>query len=599
MSKTKFSGILVLLLVVLASCFQAFAQIPQGINYQAVLRHSDGTIMQNQAVALEFTIHKSAKNGSIVYDELQNTSTNNYGLVNLLLGQGYQNPQYKAFDQIPWGSGSYFLEVTANGVPLDTSRFMTVPFAMVADSVLHGGGGSVTEIQTGTGLTGGPVTTTGTISVQNTGVTAGTYGSSTAYPVLTVNAQGQLTSAFTQALPSSLPPDGNAGGDLSGTYPNPAVVKLQGVAVSSTLPANAQVLTYNGSSWAPAPPSGYSWSLLGNAGTNPSTNFIGTTDNQALVVRVNNQKAGMIDQVNSNAFFGYQCGNNNTSGTVNMFIGQQAGYNNLTGSANTFAGYQAGWSNTNGINNMFAGYNSGHSNTSGNENSFFGHAAGYTNSGGSYNTAVGSSALYNSTGDNNTAVGRNSLNTNTSGSNNTAVGYSADVSANNLSNATAVGYNATVDASNKVRIGNTSVTSIGGQVGWTSFSDGRIKTNVLENVAGLNFITALKPVTYRIDLKKENELLGVKPAQDQNNAFSAIEQIRFSGFIAQEVDEAAKKSGYDFSGVDKSGAVMGLRYSDFVVPLVKAVQEQQAIIEQLQKQVAELQAKLNDMQNHK
>ena len=56
-------------------------------------------------------------------------------------------------------------------------------------------------------------------------------------------------------------------------------------------------------------------------------------------------------------------------------------------------------------------------------------------------------------------------------------------------------------ASNRVRIGNGSVTSIGGAVGWTNFSDERIKTNIKQDVPGLAFINLLKPVTYNFDLK--------------------------------------------------------------------------------------------------
>ena len=61
---------------------------------------------------------------------------------------------------------------------------------------LDGGSyGSVTQINTGTGLTGGPITTTGTISIANTTVTAGTYGLANSVATFTVNAQGQLTNA--------------------------------------------------------------------------------------------------------------------------------------------------------------------------------------------------------------------------------------------------------------------------------------------------------------------------------------------------------------------------------------------------------------------
>ena len=77
----------------------------------------------------------------------------------------------------------------------------------------------------------------------------------------------------------------------------------------------------------------------------------------------------------------------------------------------------------------------------------------------------------------------------------------------------------------------------------------------------------------------------------------------FSGFVAQEVEQAAKSTGYDFSGVDKpknENDMYGLRYAEFVVPLVKAVQElskmnkdRDAKIDTLQKQINELKAILN------
>jgi len=60
--------------------------------------------------------------------------------------------------------------------------------------------GTVTSVATGTGLTGGPITSTGTISLANTAVSAGSYGSASAVPSFTVDAQGRLTAASNTAI---------------------------------------------------------------------------------------------------------------------------------------------------------------------------------------------------------------------------------------------------------------------------------------------------------------------------------------------------------------------------------------------------------------
>jgi len=273
-------------------------------------------------------------------------------------------------------------------------------------------------------------------------------------------------------------------------------------------------------------------------------------------------------------------------------------FSNTEGYSNTANGYLALYANTTGFSNMASGAWALKSNTTGVYNTASGALALELNINGSRNNAVGCQSMKNNTsGNGNTAIGDGALNHNITGDYNTAVGYWSGPNSTDIVNSTAIGRGATTLANNTIKVGNSSVNSIGGYAGWSNFSDKRFKKEIQQDIVGLHFIMALEPVTYQLDMDKLEQSIGnnrnpsdssYKETEEERefNLQSKIEKgsIRQSGFLAQDVEEAAASVGYDFSGVDKpknENDFYGLRYAEFVVPLVKGMQEQQELIEEL------------------
>jgi hypothetical protein len=308
-----------------------------------------------------------------------------------------------------------------------------------------------------------------------------------------------------------------------------------------------------------------------------------------------------------NTASGYQALYNSTTGGHNTASGSGALVSNTTGSYNTASGYGALGHNITGFYNVASGYAALGSNTTGADNTASGTVALSSNTTGANNTANGSSALTsNTTGGQNTASGYVALQWNTTGNSNTAVGWSAGGYSGGLTgytgaittaaittgsqntlvgslagatnagvtNCTAVGVETYCDGNNQVRLGNYQVTSIGGKVAWSALSDFRAKKDVRELSLGLGFITALRPVEYR--MRKGNERVDM-------------------GFVAQDV-EALLGDGYNVLDVGgDEDRTLSLRYTDLIAPLVKAVQEQQVTIQAQQAKIESLTAALAEL----
>jgi len=254
-------------------------------------------------------------------------------------------------------------------------------------------------------------------------------------------------------------------------------------------------------------------------------------------------------------------------GSYNTGLGAQALLNNSPYAIyNTAVGYQA----LSEQSYDFGGFEYPAGNTAvGFQSLFFnqpdGGNSGYNGTG---NTGVGSGSLgENTTGFFNTAAGLNAGVLNTTGSRNTFLGDSAEPAANDLVDATAIGFNANVDASYHVQIGDTNVTQIGGQVGWSNLSDARAKSDIRDLDLGLDFVLALRPVSFHY--KNGNGRTDM-------------------GFVAQDV-EALVGESYNVLGIGgDNDRTLSLRYTDLIAPMVKAIQEQQAQLDAKDARIAEL-----------
>ncbi len=229
--------------------FSAFiyAQIPQALTYQAVARNAAGSGLINTNISVRISIKDVTSTGPTLYSETHAVTTNQFGLFTVAIGTGLI--QSGVFANIDWAVGSKFMKVEmdatggSNYIDMGTSQLLSVPYAMVAGSVLS----------TSTGDDWGTQTAITNTTIGGNGTTASPLG---------IAQQGAATGQTLKWNGSQWAPANDAvgsGGDNWGTQSVITNSTLTGagtiaspIGMAQQGATTGQTLKWNGTAWAPA-----------------------------------------------------------------------------------------------------------------------------------------------------------------------------------------------------------------------------------------------------------------------------------------------------------------------------------------------------------
>jgi hypothetical protein len=160
------------LLALAAFALTIFAQSPDLMTYQAVLRDAENHLLTNQAVAVQISVIQGAPNNAAVYMEVHSLSTNANGLVSLMIGDGISGDDFSLID---WSTGPFFLKTEtdpdggSNYTITTTSQLLSVPYAKYADQAGNIFSGQYAD------LTGAPTVVSAFVNDEGylTGITGG------------------------------------------------------------------------------------------------------------------------------------------------------------------------------------------------------------------------------------------------------------------------------------------------------------------------------------------------------------------------------------------------------------------------------------------
>lgn len=121
-----------LLMFMLTGINLCFSQVPDGINYQAVVRNPSGQIVVSTSIKVRLTIHDATINGATVFQETKTLTTNQFGLITTTIGSS------GGLSSIDWSGDSKYLQVEidisngTNFVDMGTTQLVSVPYAFYA-----------------------------------------------------------------------------------------------------------------------------------------------------------------------------------------------------------------------------------------------------------------------------------------------------------------------------------------------------------------------------------------------------------------------------------------------------------------------------------
>ncbi len=114
-----------------------YAQSPEKMSYQAVVRDANNTLLANKTIGMQISIIQSTITGKAVYTETHSVETNSNGLISYEIGSGSTSDDFSAID---WSAGPYFIKTETDPTGgstytiSGTSQLMSVPFALYAKS---------------------------------------------------------------------------------------------------------------------------------------------------------------------------------------------------------------------------------------------------------------------------------------------------------------------------------------------------------------------------------------------------------------------------------------------------------------------------------